>query len=89
MARKGISRRQFIGSSVAGVAATGIKGLRPEGAEAGGNKLASEGPNSELRITKSLNAGWRFKGRDHRALALSRSSPVRNGPIAPTVRGKP
>lgn len=61
MARKGISRRQFIESSMAGVAVTGIKSLRSDGAEGGGNRLASEEPNSEFRITKSLNAGWRFK----------------------------
>jgi hypothetical protein len=61
MARKGISRRQFIGSSVAGVAVTGIKGLRPDGTEMGGSELAGEEPNSEFRITKSLNEGWRFK----------------------------
>ncbi|HEV2248077.1 MAG TPA: glycoside hydrolase family 2 TIM barrel-domain containing protein [Terriglobia bacterium] len=61
MARKGISRRQFIGSSVAGVAVTGIKGLRPGGTEMGGSELAGEEPNSELRTTKSLNGGWSFK----------------------------
>jgi beta-galactosidase len=61
MARKGISRRQFIGSSVAGVAVTGIKGLRASGAEASASKSADDQVGPELRITTSLNAGWRFK----------------------------
>src|SRR5574337_953960 len=61
MAWKGISRRQFIESSVAGVAVTGMKELHAKSSEAGGNKLGSEGTSSELRVTKSLNANWRFK----------------------------
>ena len=59
MAKKAISRRQFMESSVAGVAVTGMKGLRARGAEAGGP--AGEEAGSGLRITKSLNAVWRFK----------------------------
>lgn len=61
MARKRISRRQFIESSVVGVAVAGVKALPANGAESGEDKSAGEGPNSEIRITKSLNAGWRFK----------------------------
>lgn len=61
MARKGISRRQFIESSVAGVAASGMKGLRARGVEAGGNNPIGEDANAGHRVTVSLNAGWRFK----------------------------
>jgi beta-galactosidase len=61
MPRKKISRRQFIGSSVAGVAVTRMKGLRAHRSEAGGNGPTGEEAGPELRITTSLNAGWRFK----------------------------
>lgn len=61
MARKRISRRQFMASSVAGAAVTGMKGLRPGGGEAGEEKLAVGAPNAGPRITQSLNAGWGFK----------------------------
>ncbi len=61
MAGKGISRRQFIESSVAGVAASGIKGLRAQGAEPAGTGSAGEEAGSGYRIAESLNAGWRFK----------------------------
>ncbi|HEX5411150.1 MAG TPA: glycoside hydrolase family 2 TIM barrel-domain containing protein [Terriglobia bacterium] len=61
MIRKGISRRQFIESSVAGVAVAGMKALPAKGAESGESKSVGEGPNVEPRITRSLNAGWRFK----------------------------
>ena len=61
MAGKGISRRQFIESSVAGVAVTGMKGLRASGAEAGANMQPGNEAGSGVRITRSLNAGWRFK----------------------------
>jgi beta-galactosidase len=55
MPGKEISRRQFIESSVAGVAASRMAGLRAQGAEANGIDSAGE------RVTVSLNAGWRFK----------------------------
>lgn len=61
MAGKGISRRQFIESSVAGVAATGMKGLRSGGAEPEGAASAEGEAGTGHRITKLLNAGWRFK----------------------------
>ena len=61
MARKGISRRQFIESSVAGVAASGIKGLRVQGAEPISTGSASGETGSGYRIAESLNAGWRFQ----------------------------
>jgi len=61
MAGKGISRRQFIESSMAGVAASGVKGLRSQGAEPAGKSSSGENAGSGHRITRSLNAGWRFK----------------------------
>jgi beta-galactosidase len=61
MARKGISRRQFIESSVAGVAVSGMKGLRAQAVGTGRNAPASGEFRSAVRITKSLNEGWRFK----------------------------
>ena len=59
MAGKGISRRQFIESSVAGVAATGMKGLRAQGAKP--ISTVSGETDSGYRIAESLNAEWRFK----------------------------
>ncbi|TAM84263.1 MAG: DUF4982 domain-containing protein [Acidobacteria bacterium] len=61
MTRKGISRRQFIESSVAGVAVTGMKELRASNADTGVDKSGREGARPELRVSKSLNTGWRFK----------------------------
>jgi beta-galactosidase len=61
MTRKGISRRQFIESSVAGVAVTGMKGLSASSADLGGRNPAGEEASPGQRITMSLNAGWRFK----------------------------
>lgn len=61
MGGKGISRRQFIESSVAGVAASGVKGLHVRVAEAEGTHPAGEEAGSGHRITKSLNVGWHFK----------------------------
>jgi len=61
MSRKGISRRQFIESTVAGVAVTGMKELRAKGADANGGDSAKDEFGNGLRLTKSLNAGWRFR----------------------------
>jgi len=61
MARKGISRRQFIESSVAGVAASRMTGLRAHGGETSGRNFSGDEAGAGERITVSLNAGWRFK----------------------------
>jgi beta-galactosidase len=60
MTGKGISRRQFIESSVAGVSMSGMKGLRSRGAEPEGPGSAGVEAVPGHRIKKSLNAGWRF-----------------------------
>ena len=61
MARKGISRRQFIESSAAGVAASRMTGLRAQSAEASGRNSAGEKAGAGQRITVSLKDGWQFK----------------------------
>ena len=61
MAKKGISRRQFIESSVAGVAASRMTGLRAQSGVASGGNFAGQVAGVDQRITVSLNAGWRFK----------------------------
>ncbi|HKT11889.1 MAG TPA: glycoside hydrolase family 2 TIM barrel-domain containing protein [Terriglobia bacterium] len=61
MARKGISRRQFIESSVAGVAAGKMSELRAFAAEPGGTGPVGEEAGPGHRITVSVNSDWRFK----------------------------
>ncbi len=61
MSEKGISRRQFIESTVAGVAVTGMKGKHAPERDASRGDPAQGDAGNGSRLTKTLNTGWRFK----------------------------